>query len=153
MKRIFALGLIFLFIACSCSADQWVNGYYRKNGTYVKGYWRSDPDNTDRNNYSTKGNVNPYTGKKGYKEPSNDSIYKFDSESSEKTCYSCNGTGKCSSCRGSGGKDRCWSCNGSGENSYGYKCSSCNGTGYKSCYSCSGTGRCNSCKGTGKIKY
>lgn len=47
----------------------WVNGYYRSNGTYVEGYYRTAPNNTNRDNYSTRGNVNPYTGKPGYVTP------------------------------------------------------------------------------------
>jgi hypothetical protein len=45
------------------SADVWVNGYYKKNGTHVQGYWRSSPDSDPTNNFSYPGNVNPYTGK------------------------------------------------------------------------------------------
>lgn len=47
--------------------DVWVNGYYRKDGTYVKGYWRTSPDTSISNNYSTIGNTNPYTGAEGTK--------------------------------------------------------------------------------------
>lgn len=42
-----------------------VNGYYRKDGTYVPSHMRSAPDGNFSNNWSTKGNVNPYTGKEG----------------------------------------------------------------------------------------
>ena len=45
------------------SADVWVNGYFRKDGTYVQGHWRSDPDGNPYNNWSFPGNINPYTGK------------------------------------------------------------------------------------------
>lgn len=44
-----------------------VNGYYRSNGTYVSPYYRTSPDRSFSNNWSTKGNVNPYTGTPGYK--------------------------------------------------------------------------------------
>lgn len=44
-----------------------VSGYYRKNGTYIKPHYRSKPDGIFRNNWSTKGNFNPYTGKSGTK--------------------------------------------------------------------------------------
>jgi hypothetical protein len=44
-------------------ADEWVDPYFRSNGTYVNGYWRSDPDSNPYNNYSFPGNENPYTGK------------------------------------------------------------------------------------------
>src|SRR5690242_11556610 len=42
-----------------------VKGYYRKDGTYVQPHKRSAPDGNFDNNWSTKGNVNPYTGKPG----------------------------------------------------------------------------------------
>lgn len=45
--------------------DVYVEGYYRKNGTYVRPHWRTAPDRTCQNNYSSKGNVNPYTGQAG----------------------------------------------------------------------------------------
>lgn len=44
-----------------------VRGYTKKNGTYVKPHYRTAPDKKKSNNWSSKGNVNPYTGKKGYK--------------------------------------------------------------------------------------
>lgn len=43
----------------------WVSGYYRKDGTYVKGHYQTNPDNSKSNNWSTVGNVNPFTGKPG----------------------------------------------------------------------------------------
>lgn len=45
----------------------YTRGYTKRNGTYVSGYHRTRADHTRSNNYSTRGNVNPYTGKKGYK--------------------------------------------------------------------------------------
>jgi hypothetical protein len=47
------------------SAAVRVNGYYRSSGTYVQPYYRSSPNSTRLDNYSTYGNYNPYTGKKG----------------------------------------------------------------------------------------
>ena len=44
-----------------------VNGYTKKNGTYVAPHYRTAPDSKKSNNWSTKGNVNPITGKKGTK--------------------------------------------------------------------------------------
>lgn len=40
-----------------------VKGYYRKDGTYVKPHYRSNPDGNPYNNWSYPGNVNPYTEK------------------------------------------------------------------------------------------
>ncbi|MGE5526899.1 MAG: hypothetical protein ACM3SS_24525 [Rhodospirillaceae bacterium] len=42
-----------------------VRGYTRKDGTYVAPHRQSDPDKNFNNNWSTKGNQNPYTGKEG----------------------------------------------------------------------------------------
>src|SRR5438552_2648263 len=46
-----------------------VRGYTTKSGTYVAPHMRSAPDGNVWNNWSTKGNVNPYTGKEGTKNP------------------------------------------------------------------------------------
>ncbi|NVD69590.1 hypothetical protein HUX88_03335 [Duganella sp. BJB1802] len=44
-----------------------VGGYTKKNGTQVAAHDRSTKDGTKDNNWSTKGNVNPETGKAGAK--------------------------------------------------------------------------------------
>ena len=46
-----------------------VNGYVRKDGTYVNGYNRTNPNGTNRDNYSTQGNTNPWTGQAGWVVP------------------------------------------------------------------------------------
>lgn len=53
---------LFLFTAVA-SADVYVRGYFRKDGTYVRPHFRSDPDGIPFNNWSYPGNINPYTGK------------------------------------------------------------------------------------------
>jgi hypothetical protein len=55
------------FPAGEAAAQTHVKGYYKSNGTYVAPHYRSKPNNTQRDNYSTYGNYNPYTGKKGTK--------------------------------------------------------------------------------------
>jgi|GEM_PF-1821451 len=42
-----------------------VRGYTTKSGTYVAPHYRSAPDGNFNNNWSTKGNVNLYTGREG----------------------------------------------------------------------------------------
>jgi hypothetical protein len=42
-----------------------VRSYTKKDGTHVSAAKRSTPDKNFRNNWSTKGNTNPSTGKKG----------------------------------------------------------------------------------------
>jgi hypothetical protein len=45
-----------------------VRGYTKKNGTVVAPHHATNRDNSKSNNWSHKGNVNPYTGKRGTKE-------------------------------------------------------------------------------------
>jgi hypothetical protein len=52
-----------------------VNGYYRWDGTYVIGHFRTNPDDSFWNNWSSYGNVNPYTGRVGTKRPPGWSSY------------------------------------------------------------------------------
>ncbi|ALV24941.1 hypothetical protein CIG2463D_1373 [Campylobacter iguaniorum] len=68
MKKVF---LAFLVAVCGLSVAnaEYVQGHYRSNGTYVDGYHRSDRDSSKLNNYSTKGNTNPYTGERGSHNP------------------------------------------------------------------------------------
>lgn len=69
MKK-FIIVLAFLFLAAAAHADVYVQGYTRSNGTYVQPHYRSSPNSTTSDNWSTKGNVNPYTGQYGTKSPS-----------------------------------------------------------------------------------
>ena len=66
MKKVF-LFIVFLFAAANSFAQStvYVQGYTRSNITYVQGHYRTAPDATITNNWSTVGNVNPYTGKPG----------------------------------------------------------------------------------------
>ena len=77
----FKLLLFFIFLTIFCasvSAGVSVRGYYRSNGTYVQPHMRSSPDGNFHNNWSTVGNVNPYTGKSGTKtSPSYSSNYNY----------------------------------------------------------------------------
>ena len=71
---------LLLFLAVfsgTVSADQYVNPYFRQDGSFVQGYMRSSPDGNINNNYSTQGNTNPYTGQRGYVQqaPSYGSVY------------------------------------------------------------------------------
>lgn len=59
--------ILFLLGTLAWAGDVTVEGYYRSDGTYVAPHHRSAPDGNPYNNWSTKGNVNPYTGQPGYK--------------------------------------------------------------------------------------
>jgi hypothetical protein len=49
------------------SQNHTVSGYTRHDGTHVNSYHATNPNATRNDNYSTAGNVNPYTGKAGTK--------------------------------------------------------------------------------------
>lgn len=67
MRLSFVSLLLSLAFAAPASADTWVNGYFKRDGTYVQGHMRSDPNSTNLDNYSTEGNTNPYTGSEGHR--------------------------------------------------------------------------------------
>lgn len=46
-----------------------VDGYVKKDGTYVAPHYKTTPNDTKLDNYGTKGNWNPYTGKEGTVDP------------------------------------------------------------------------------------
>lgn len=46
-----------------------VRGHVRKDGTYVQPHRATNQNQTQRDNWSSKPNVNPYTGKPGEKDP------------------------------------------------------------------------------------
>lgn len=60
---------ILIMMPTSTFAASRVRGYVKSNGTYVQPYFRSTPNYTRFDNYSTRGNYNPYTGSKGYTIP------------------------------------------------------------------------------------
>ncbi|MFV5691715.1 hypothetical protein ACM55K_06810 [Flavobacterium sp. LT1R49] len=64
MKNLLFL-IAFLFTTALSFAQVSVRGYYRSNGTYVQPHQRTAPNYTRNDNYSTVGNVNPYTGTAG----------------------------------------------------------------------------------------
>ncbi|MGN8852442.1 hypothetical protein [Anaerobiospirillum succiniciproducens] len=58
------LGFAILTMSFSMNAqakDVYVNGYARSDGTQVRGHYRSAPDHSYDNNWSTDGNTTPYT--------------------------------------------------------------------------------------------
>jgi hypothetical protein len=47
---------------------EWVNYPHRRaiDGAWVQGYWRTKANGTLIDNFSTQGNINPFTGKPGW---------------------------------------------------------------------------------------
>lgn len=71
MKRLVVAALMALAVpgVAAAQGQHWVNGYYRSNGTYVQGHMQTNPDGNPYNNWTTQGNVNPYTGQPGTRQP------------------------------------------------------------------------------------
>ena len=73
MKKIISFVFLGIFVfslffaSASAEAATRVRGYTTGRGTYVMPHYRSTRDSYKFNNYSSKYNYNPYTGKKGYK--------------------------------------------------------------------------------------
>lgn len=53
----------------SVEAATRVRSYIKKNGTYVAPHYKTLPNKSKFDNYSTRGNINPFTGKKGTVNP------------------------------------------------------------------------------------
>jgi hypothetical protein len=81
--------ILFIILLSLCTfsdfslADVSVRGYYRSDGTYVPPHHRSDPDGNSYNNWSSIGNVNPYTGEPGTKTPGYDESERGQSSNQE----------------------------------------------------------------------
>jgi hypothetical protein len=67
--RAFLASIALIALWQAAAADTYVRGYTRSDGTYVQPHYRSDPDGNRFNNFSTRGNVNPYTGERGTADP------------------------------------------------------------------------------------
>lgn len=68
-KSILAFVVSLLLLAPAAFAQTKVKGHTRKDGTYVEPHTRTKPNKTENDNWSTKGNTNPNTGKPGTKTP------------------------------------------------------------------------------------
>lgn len=72
-KIIFVLSLfvgLFFFSTQAEARTTRVRGYYKPStGYYVAPHYKTTPNRTRFDNFSTKGNYNPYTGKKGSVNP------------------------------------------------------------------------------------
>ncbi len=69
------MSVVLMVFSLSAFADVSVRGYTREDGTYVQPHHRSNPDGNPYNNWSTKGNTNPYTGQEGSHNPRQNNRY------------------------------------------------------------------------------
>ena len=74
MKKLIFI-ILLLFLAMPAFAGERVRGHWKDTNrdgvkdTYVQPYYRYERNDSVLDNYSTKGNTNPYTGKKGTVDP------------------------------------------------------------------------------------
>ena len=69
MERILIALVLVLTLQAEASAQVRVDGYMRRDGTYVAPHYRSRPDNSYNNNWGVSPNTNPYTGQAGRDRP------------------------------------------------------------------------------------
>ena len=63
-------GMLLQSAAFARTGSHYVRGYTTRRGTYVQAHRATNPNHTKLDNWSTKGNVNPFTGKRGAVNPS-----------------------------------------------------------------------------------
>jgi hypothetical protein len=67
MRKVIMIGLLSIAVGAATAAQ--VDGHVRQDGTYVPPHYRTNPNDSRLDNYSTQGNVNPYTGQAGTVDP------------------------------------------------------------------------------------
>jgi hypothetical protein len=68
-KTIFLTVALVLGWLSLAHAQVWGDPSVRKDGTYVGGHYRSNPDGNPYNNWSYSGSTNPYTGRRETGDP------------------------------------------------------------------------------------
>ena len=72
------LTVAFLLMFFSQSwGERRTRGYLKKDGAYVQPHSSTSPNKTRSDNWTTRENVNPYTGKRGYRNPYKSSPNQF----------------------------------------------------------------------------
>lgn len=80
MRALVLVGAISIAMLCAATAEargrggyssgsHSVRGYTTKRGTYVAPHHATNPNRTKSDNWTTRGNTNPYTGKPGTRNP------------------------------------------------------------------------------------
>jgi hypothetical protein len=70
MKKALIIFFSILFLTSTAQAMRYQKGYFKpSSGTYVNAHAKTKADSSKFNNYSTNGQYNPTTGKRGYKNP------------------------------------------------------------------------------------
>lgn len=68
MRKFVLFGILALSTT-AVNAQVYVQGHVRSDGTYVPGHYRSAPNDSRTDNWSSNPNINPYTGEQGRVDP------------------------------------------------------------------------------------
>lgn len=79
--RMLAIGLALVGTAATAQGQHYVQGYTRSNGTYVAPHMQTNSNGNAYDNWSSRPNVNPYTGQQGTADP-------YTAQSRERSGYS-----------------------------------------------------------------
>jgi len=67
ITKILVIVFAFLFIFVSkTNAYVRVRSYFKNNGSYVQSHYRTNSNSYKFDNWSYRGNVNPFNGRRGY---------------------------------------------------------------------------------------
>ena len=107
MRKLILMNLILILVWGICFGQTnpnhvRVKGYTKSDGTYVPPHYRTTPNSTNRDNFSTRGNTNPYTGKTGWIPPDNQPLINSYSSSTYGTYNSSNSNASTGYCTHSG---------------------------------------------------
>jgi hypothetical protein len=69
MRSLVLSGMIVVLAGNAFAQTSYHRGYIARNGTVVQPHYQTMPDSSRLNNWSTQGNVNPYTGREGTVNP------------------------------------------------------------------------------------
>jgi hypothetical protein len=68
-RKLISLAALLCVAGTALAQNVHVRGYTRRDGSYVAPHMRSAPNSTTQDNWTTRGNVNPYTGVEGTRSP------------------------------------------------------------------------------------
>ncbi|CAM3269718.1 hypothetical protein SPAN111604_14090 [Sphingomonas antarctica] len=84
-KFAFAALCLLIVAPALAQSSHAVRGYTRRDGTYVAPHQQTNPNSTRLDNWSTRGNVNPYTGQIGTRDPNARSTNPYQPRSTTET--------------------------------------------------------------------
>jgi len=74
MRYFLASLITFAASSAAFAGDTYVRGYTRNDGIYVEPLHQIRPNNSLDDDFSTKDNVNPHTGREGWIDPNRSSL-------------------------------------------------------------------------------